>query len=103
MLSKFNWTGYLELQHVLNRLSSHVITEQAGSEQAIFINLELQQVLNKHLLMLLLNKQVLNRLYTEQAGSEQAIFSNLELQQVLELQQSMLAQSSSMLNQFHVN
>ena len=97
MLSKFNWTGYLELQHVLNRLSSHVITEQAGSEQAIFINLELQQVLNKHLLMLLLNKQVLNRLYTEQAGSEQAIFSNLELQQ------SMLAQSSSMLNQFHVN
>ena len=53
--------------------------------------------------MLLLNKQVLNRLYTEQAGSKQAIFSNLELQQVLELQQSMLAQSSSMLNQFHVN
>ena len=69
MLSKFNWTGYLELQHVLSRLSSHVITEQAGSEQAgseqaIFINLELQQVLNKHLLMLLLNKQVLNRLFS---------------------------------------
>ena len=39
-------------KQVLNRL----YTEQAGFEQAIFINLELQQVLNKHLLMLLLNK-----------------------------------------------
>ena len=65
MLSKFNWTGYLELQHVLNRLSSHVITEQAGSEQAIFSNLELQQVLELQQSMLAQSSSMLNQSHVD--------------------------------------